>query len=400
LAYWFAPRAVEGSILDHLHDGKAYVALKGSFTTVKHPDGWMSFGYPERLQWNGPKRPIPDLLDLPHFCLSRRARDLIEQWEPGVHTFVPVEFVWSDGSLAERRYFLRFRRSFDAVSAEHSTWRKESGVLWRPAGLIDERLVFDTRLIGSAHLWQNEGMAAPRRYYASDALAECMIAAGLSGVLLRRYDQIEPDGSLSPPSAREQVFFLHAQSFKGTNGREDPLDGDLNALEPEQNLDPASAVSFATGIRLSPKNMPSRVWYGGSAKIPGDLSFGYHGLPTVSARLKDIIEGVEPAVHQFFPVDFVSKKGSSIEKRYILVVARQIDGASPEHSSMLRSRNFWYNIGQEPGELVFDRRLIGEAHMWRDPSIIGTPVLVSQRMAEAIHGAGLRGPVFGPCELV
>ena len=57
-----------------------------------------------------------------------------------------------------------------------------------------------------------------------------------------------------------------------------------------------------------------------------DLSFVVGGVPCLSTHARDLIESLEPQVHQFFPVDMFDLNGAICEpRRYILNVCQLVD---------------------------------------------------------------------------
>ena len=90
--------------------------------------------FPTRMRWKGKKdQPILDF-DRAHLVnVSEKAKALIEQWEPGVHQFVPYDLVDTTGDFLEKRYALVIGTRLDSVDREHTTFVLLWGKLWRPA---------------------------------------------------------------------------------------------------------------------------------------------------------------------------------------------------------------------------------------------------------------------------
>ena len=62
------------------------------------------------------------------------------------------------------------------------------------------------------------------------------------------------------------------------------------------------------------------------AQYSPDYSYVIGGYPCVSERLRNIIESLEPGIHQLFPVDMLDADGSTREpRRYILNVCNVAD---------------------------------------------------------------------------
>lgn len=66
----------------------------------------------------------------------------------------------------------------------------------------------------------------------------------------------------------------------------------------------------------------------------------FDSTPTmnVSERARQIIELVEPGVHQFFPVDFIDRKDRLIETRYWFYICNRRDTIHPTASNMLLNK--------------------------------------------------------------
>lgn len=134
----------------------------------------------------------------------------------------------------------------------------------------------------------------------------------------------------------------------------------------------------------------------------------FDSMPTmnVSERARQVIEAVEPGVHQFFPVDYIDRKDRLIETRYWFYVCNRRDTIHPTASNMLLNKWGEYippldavRRGQElpphvdpklPGKFVLDASKIGGEHMWREPRAGGMR-LMSDAMCKAIQDAGLTG---------
>lgn len=186
-------------------------------TIDRTPDGGVSFeslnagrhcnteSFPTRMRWKGGKdQPILDF-DRAHLInVSERAKALIEEWEPGVHQFVPVDFVDAKGDVLERRYALVICNRLDSVDREHTTFVLRRGKAWRAAsdlaarGEFDEipprvdpskpsKIVFNRAQIGRAHLWRDKhiDMGGP---FVSDAFAAALRRSDLTGL------DIKPEG--------------------------------------------------------------------------------------------------------------------------------------------------------------------------------------------------------------
>lgn len=136
--------------------------------------------------------------------MSRRARDLIEQAEPGTHQFLPVAYFDIDGKLLENRYFLFVGNRIDSVDRNETTLVLANGFMWITAANLvrmkrplppgadpgkPTKLVFNKGQIAGKHLWQDKHLSAGP--YLSDALASLLRAAGMTGLALGPKSQAE-----------------------------------------------------------------------------------------------------------------------------------------------------------------------------------------------------------------
>ena len=125
--------------------------------------------YPPQVRWMEKKdNPPPDFSNTPHPNVSERAKQVIERLEPGVHTFLPVEFLNVRRRHLENRYWFRPGQRIDSLDPERSTLIMDDTRMWRPAydivlsgkplpAHIDPDApaikVFSAKAIGQAHIW-------------------------------------------------------------------------------------------------------------------------------------------------------------------------------------------------------------------------------------------------------
>lgn len=152
---------------------------------------------PKRMQWqdrNG--HPVPDFDRQHALNVSARAKALIEQIEPNVHQFVPVEYVDRNGNHLEDRFFLVVGHRIDSLDRKKTTMVLVRGKIWRPASdLVDRpelqppgydpnaesKLVFSLSQINNAHVWCDKHLSGGS-VFISDQLADAITAASLTGV--------------------------------------------------------------------------------------------------------------------------------------------------------------------------------------------------------------------------
>ena len=150
--------------------------------------------------------------------------------------------------------------------------------------------------------------------------------------------------------------------------------------------------------------MPNQVrWIENKDNPP--LDFGMYKQENISARARDLIEALEPGIHQFFPVQFVNRRGTFLEERYWLVVCNRLDGVNPGKSNVVMATAGWIapdvaaRLGYDlpdgvstdrPTRLVFNQSAIAGKHFWQDQYLSNGPFM-SNEATRAIVEAGLTG---------
>jgi hypothetical protein len=158
---------------------------------------------PTRVRWKEDDgRPMPDFEGLYVLNVSERAKALIEQFEPGVHQFVPVDFCDKDNRFLEHRYFLFCGNRIDSLDHDKTTfvlkkypkssrWVNPRDLLRRgetdliPAHIdpnATPKFVFSCAQIGGAHMWVDKYIDGSK--WISDELAQAIKDGGFTGVKL------------------------------------------------------------------------------------------------------------------------------------------------------------------------------------------------------------------------
>ena len=160
---------------------------------------------PTKMRWKS-QRPIPDFTKSRCITVSERAKSVIEQFEPGVHQFIPVDFQYANTDKWERRYFLNVCHRIDSMDNEKATMvlktvfvapRNANIYRWRPvsnfvsnneqhlipphlSSATKSKLVFSRAKIGNKHLWFDKFLGYGP--YLSDELGAAFTTAGLTGL--------------------------------------------------------------------------------------------------------------------------------------------------------------------------------------------------------------------------
>lgn len=134
----------------------------------KHPRAVPASGYQTG------RRPAPDVFPMPGCnAVSQRFKDLVEEFEPGMHQFFPLALRDRRGEpLAQPYYVFNCLVSLDAVLMA------ESGLTWQfdgppgkpfPSINTSSKLVFSKPAIAGRHLWCLHYLRAGNRLFVSDA---------------------------------------------------------------------------------------------------------------------------------------------------------------------------------------------------------------------------------------
>ncbi|MDW4548467.1 hypothetical protein R5H32_03780 [Defluviimonas sp. D31] len=120
----------------------------------------------------------------------------------------------------------------------------------------------------------------------------------------------------------------------------------------------------------------------------------------VTGPLREIIERLEPGVHQFNPIRVLLPKGVEHPvPHYMMVVGRWLSSFRLEESDpdCLRDKRPDFSTLSS-----FDKKccagaamaqaVIGDAHLWRERHLSGPTFFISDRLKEEIIAAGLRLP--------
>ena len=180
------------------NSARAYPANQGRPVRTEH--------VPTRIEWQE-LAPVPDV-EIQHgmVVVPERFREIVEQFEPGVHQFLPVAYIDRAGEfLAQRYYFVPCNR-LDSVDRVNTT----GFVLWRnarwmavghvmllmpeslPEGVnpsLPPKMVFSAAQIGDKHAWCDMYMplTGPKL---SDALGAALQAEHFSGIALPQAETV------------------------------------------------------------------------------------------------------------------------------------------------------------------------------------------------------------------
>jgi hypothetical protein len=166
--------------------------------------------------------------------------------------------------------------------------------------------------------------------------------------------------------------------------------------------------SYHAGLPVDGTNFPKWVkWTDPNGNPVPDFDQAH--FTSVSEKAREVIESLEPGVHQFFPIEYQNHKGKSWDTRYWFIVCNRLDSIDREHSNMVLLDGWeWTSLKNvlrmgeplpanvdpaKPSKLVFNLKQIGDKHFWVDKHI-STSVWLSDRAAELFQSEGLTGIRF------
>lgn len=172
---------------------------------------------------------------------------------------------------------------------------------------------------------------------------------------------------------------------------------------------PARGLPLMAGRPVRTEHLPTRMrWKDRQGHAVPDFDNGL--IRNVSSRAKEVIEALEPGVHQFVPVAYENSAGQALETRHFLFVGQRIDSMHPDNPTMALNRGiYWVPLsdllrrgqelpaGKDPGlptKLVLSRDRIGTAHLWVDSRSASGATFISDPLAEELRDKGLTG--IGP----
>lgn len=115
----------------------------------------------------------------------------------------------------------------------------------------------------------------------------------------------------------------------------------------------------------------------------------------ITDRVRDVIETLEPGVHQYLPCELFHEDGKLVSERYwILNICNRLDTIAPEHSDIIVSPHTGkYLTGNGKRNIsVWHNKVAGHA-IWSEWKY-NNRTYVSDAFADAIKALGVNGWVF------
>jgi hypothetical protein len=126
----------------------------------------------------------------------------------------------------------------------------------------------------------------------------------------------------------------------------------------------------------------------GNAPDNPAISFVSGGAPCLSSEVRDMIETLEPGVHQFFPVEIYGVDGNIREpRRYLLNICQLVDAIVDGRYAVLNDGSRLYRASSlKP--IKIRRKDVSNLHLWRDRRLAHQKLLVSDVLYRQIADAG------------
>jgi hypothetical protein len=147
------------------------------------------------------------------------------------------------------------------------------------------------------------------------------------------------------------------------------------------------------GRRVYPDSLPKVIRWKSNTKLQ-DLESAVN-IKSVSIRLRDLIEEIEPGVHQFEPVKYTNKRKEVIEERWCWVICNRLDTVDRDKTNMVLKANAlgitrWRDEGVFQPRIVFSVEAIRHAKFWYDRYLTGS-ALISDDAKDRIEAARMTG---------
>ena len=173
---------------------------------------------------------------------------------------------------------------------------------------------------------------------------------------------------------------------------------------------PRGERALTWGVPVLSDFMPKEYFVKGPMRSIADFNQCYE-MALVSERFRDVVEALEPGVHQFFPAQLYWRGKKPVEEQfYWFVVCNALDSVNAEHSPMpprevkyspRYEKDFtlyWKTFAPDTKSYdpVFDRVNIGNRHIWVDKYLVSGPKAYATNVfKEACEAANITGISLG-----
>ena len=172
-------------------------------------------------------------------------------------------------------------------------------------------------------------------------------------------------------------------------------DGDLRKTEYVDRTKDGRSIGFdfepgkkRLGRALKLENIPTKFRWGGAAERMPDMMLT-HSVMLASDKVRNIIEELEPGVHQFFPLETWAKGNKPAQRMYLMNICNRLDSVDHQKTTKPFDRGIaWRN--EKPGDLVFSLSQISIHKLWHDKHIFDNMYFVDE-VKDAFEAANVTG---------
>lgn len=173
-------RALDGDLkqiqpLDMSDDGGARIRASRSHCGRRLDETFV----PRRIKVDGPRRTLTDVYDGLGFLVNDKFREILEELEPNVHQFIPIELFWQDGSKAADKFWFVPCNRIDSLDRDHTTLPFGNRIWFQGQG---GTYVFSRAKIGNRHAWVDKHLPAADYVIISDEFHRRLLASGVTGL--------------------------------------------------------------------------------------------------------------------------------------------------------------------------------------------------------------------------
>ena len=201
------------------------------------------------------------------------------------------------------------------------------------------------------------------------------------------------------------TYFLGDKAIGHSTLSFEYLDGDIGKVENEdRSIDiginpPSSTQAMCFGRRVKTEFLPTRIRPNTSQTRIPDLHVSWRGC-VCSTKFRDIVEALEPGVHQFVPVEVVRKNGDHLADMFFFVCCNRLDTLELDLLRPPPKGLGFHSVMGGGTRTVFNGSRIGSHHIWIDKRVLGCHLWVSDTFHDAASAAGLTGVNMLPQETV
>jgi hypothetical protein len=344
---------------------------------LRYVDGTPFNRHQKGKEWDGDASRflLPDLLAgdpssaVPFgLSYSQRLAQEISRCAPDIR-WIEHELFWPDGSLAERRLAHLFKGEGSIpklFSVESPLWpvqKNSNGT--GSISPIDDRAVLAEK-VHDVPIWQTGSGERLRGRFLSNTLGRHLADGAFSGLFLHEVAE-ERGGEITGPGLVLSDYIYSVGWPSGAVAEDFPKKKDrgnikLTGVRADHRRSFLKHSDFEEAHRIDESTFPRTYIYGSSRrKFPHIMRGGV--FLTVSDTGKDIIESLEPGIHQFISLEYRTKKGVHIANRWALNPLTMLDSLDREKSDPAPNE-LWHTVHGYSRRLYIDRKVVGGKHLW------------------------------------